>query len=264
MEKLIGIRSVDHNGFKADFLWGDAIINQKEPLSALMSHVDADVFKKDVPQAIATVERRFALIEKSAAHANSTSMILYRYPSDPIGEIASYHAYSLQQELEVETSKGPRIVLLVVVRSFGVDFRDHGLGRYDIQQGPVRHPAATAIMYRTISPAAAWSVYQADVVNPRVHFPWQWASLYGENAEAELAGEIKDAGFKELKSVGIAKAKRPPDSSTGAAIADDRPNLAYEVKPGHTATEEIGGYITTVLKAVPSRGDRIYSVGLLE
>lgn len=261
MENLIGIRTIDINGFSADFLRGDAVRGQTEFLLPITTRIDATVFKKKFSEAEEASQRKYDLMDAYLDNPNSTSMVLYRKKGASIGD---YHGYSFQQELELQTSRGTEVVLYWVTRAFENGFRDKKLGRFDMQQGLVRHENADAILHRTINPASPWSVHESRIVNERLYFPWAWASLYGVSPEARRAQEMMFGGFFKLREVGIAKAKNPPSYAAGVAIADEGPNLAYEPKEGHKPTQEIIEYIKTKLKADPARGDRVYSVGLVD
>ena len=235
---LLGIKTIDHNGFSADFLRGDAVRGQRDVLVPITARIDANTFKKDIAEAMDSARHKYDLVEEQSEEPNSTSMILYRRMGAQIGD---YKGYSLQQELEIQTSRGTERVLFWVTRAFQIGFRDRKLGRFDMQQGLVRHENVDAIFHRTINPASPWSVHQARVVNERLYFPWAWASLYGikESQEAGHALEIMYGGFFILRTAGIAKSRQVPNDATGVAIADEGPNLAYEVKDGHQPTADI-------------------------
>lgn len=263
-ERIAVARTVDINGFSADFLRGDGIRDQRDVLMDLAARIDESTFKKEFDEAKRCVELRFNFTDAYAADVNSTSMVLYRHSNTPRGEIAGYHGYSLQQELELRIGRETLPVLLWIIRSFEEDFRAHHLGRFDIQQGLVRHERARAIIHRTISPPAALSVLQSGAVNARLYYPWPHSPLYGSrDPESHLAQQIMFEGFFILRDAGLAKAKLPPNDVTGVAIADETPNLAYEPKLDHKPTMDLLAHMTGKLKAVPPRGDRVYGVGLL-
>lgn len=262
--RTIDIRGNNGNGFSADFLRGESIRVKRDVLMDMATRIDAATFGKELDEARRGVELRFAFADAYAADVNSTSMVLYRHSNTPPGEIDSYHGYSFQQELEMRIGRETLPVLFWAIRAFEADFRDHGLGRFDIQQGLIRHERTKAILHRTIVPPAAWSVIQSGVVNDRLYYPW--LSPYGKVGDPRslLAQQIMYEGYFILRDAGIAKAKLPPNGTTGVAIADEAPNLAYVPKPDHQPTMDLNRYLTETLKAVPKRGDRVYGVVLLD
>lgn len=264
-ERIDVRRTIDFNGgFSADFLRGEGIRNQRDILIETATCIDARTFGKELDEARRCVEGRFAFADVYAADVNSTSMVLYRHSDTLQGKIDGYHGYSFQQELEMRIGRETLPVLFWVIRAFEEDFRDHGLGRIDIQQGLIRHEKTKAILHRTIVPPAAWSVIQSGVVNDRLYYPW--LSPYGKARDPQslLAQQIMYGGYFILRDAGIAKAKLPPNGTTGVAIADETPNLAYVPKPEHKPTMDLLKFITDTLKAVPKRGDRVYGVVLLD
>lgn len=264
-ERIGVARTVDINGgFSADFLRGDGIREQRDVLNDIATRIDTITFKKALDDAKKCVELRFAFTDAYAADVNSTSMVLYRHSNTPRGEIAGYHGYSLQQELELRIGRETLPVLFWIIRAFEEDFRSHGLGRFDIQQGLVRHESVIAFLHRTISPPAAWSILQSGSVDPHLYYPWPDSPLYGSrDPNSHLAQQIMFEGFFIFREAGLAKAKLPPNDVTGVAIADETTNLAYEPKSDHKPTMDLLAHMTGRLKAVPSRGDRVYGVGLL-
>ncbi len=265
MERSNGIRTIDMGSFSADFLWGDDVRKKRDSLMPITAAIDARTFMKDLPAAEEATVRKYSLLDINPRNTDGTSLVLYRLADSPIGE--NYGGYSLQQELEIRTTYGPRTVLFSVTRAFEEEFRDHKLGRFDTQQALVRHRRARALMHRTITPVSPWAIHQASVVDDLQYYPWAafyGGHLYGEDPRSKLAQEIMFNGFFILREKGISHSEETPDPKTGRAVDDEGPNLAYEPKEGHLPTERLSEFMRERLHTIPGGTDRVYSVALLD